>query len=115
MPITDFTVVDWLLDIALTPQGEIIAVGYGEPTPGAFDFVVARYDRHGNLDPSFGPAGWVIPGSPQTVTQTILPLPVTSATAPWTNRSARVDWLLPTSQAILTRSEPSLFFLPAGS
>ena len=58
--ITDFTVVDWLLDIALTPQGEIIAVGYGEPTPGAFDFVVARYDRHGNLDPSFGPAGWVI-------------------------------------------------------
>ena len=58
--ITDFTVVDSLGDVALTPDGDIIAVGTVEPSPGKFDFVVARYDRHGSLDPSFGTAGRVI-------------------------------------------------------
>ena len=58
--ITDFTVVDSLGDVALTPDGNIIAVGTVEPSPGKFDFVVARYNRHGSLDPSFGTAGRVI-------------------------------------------------------
>lgn len=57
---TDFTVVDSLRDVTLTPNGEIIVVGTVEPSPWKFDFVVARYDRHGNLDPSFGTAGRVI-------------------------------------------------------
>jgi uncharacterized delta-60 repeat protein len=60
MVITDFTAVDMSGDVALTPAGEIIVVGTVQPTPGKFDFVVARYNRHGNLDPSFGTAGCVI-------------------------------------------------------
>jgi uncharacterized delta-60 repeat protein len=58
--ITDFSAVDMLSDVALTPDGDIIAVGTVEPfPPPRFDFVVARYDRHGNLDPSFGTGGRV--------------------------------------------------------
>ena len=60
MVITDFTSVDMTGDVALTPGGEIIVVGTVEPSPPPkFDFVVARYDRHGNLDPSFGTGGHV--------------------------------------------------------
>lgn len=59
--ITDFTSVDMLGDIALTPDGKIIMVGTVEPfPPPRFDFVIARYDRHGSLDPSFGTAGYVM-------------------------------------------------------
>lgn len=57
---TDFSAVDSLGDIALTPDGDIIAVGTVQVLPGRFNFGVARYDRHGNLDPSFGTAGRVI-------------------------------------------------------
>jgi len=58
--ITDFTGVDTLSDVAVTPNDEIVAVGTVEPFPPArFDFVVARYDRHGSLDPSFGTDGHV--------------------------------------------------------
>lgn len=60
MVITDFTSVDMAGDVALTPGGKIIVVGTVEPAPGRFDFVVVRYDRDGNLDPSFGTAGHVI-------------------------------------------------------
>jgi uncharacterized delta-60 repeat protein len=58
--ITDFSAVDTLSDVALTPDGDIIAVGTVEPSPWLFDFVVARYNRNGGLDPSFGTAGSVI-------------------------------------------------------
>ena len=58
--ITDFSAVDTLSDVALTPDGHIVAVGTVPHTPGRFDFVVARYDRNGRLDPSFGTAGSVI-------------------------------------------------------
>ncbi len=57
--ITDFTSVDTFSDVALTPGGEIVVVGTVEPVPWRFDFVVARYDRHGNLDLSFGTGGCV--------------------------------------------------------
>jgi uncharacterized delta-60 repeat protein len=60
MVITDFTSVDMSGDVALTSGGEMIVVGTVEPLPGKFDFVVARYNRHGSLDPSFGTAGRVI-------------------------------------------------------
>jgi uncharacterized delta-60 repeat protein len=60
MVITDFTSVDMPGDVALTPDGKTIVVGTVEPAPWRFDFVVARYDGHGNLDPSFGTAGHVI-------------------------------------------------------
>jgi len=56
---TDFTVVDSLTDIALTPDGGIVAVGTIEPSSTQFDFAVARYDRNGRLDPSFGTGGRV--------------------------------------------------------
>jgi uncharacterized delta-60 repeat protein len=58
--VTDFSAVDTLSDVALTPNGDIIAVGTVEPSPTEFDFVVARYNRNGRLDPSFGTAGSVI-------------------------------------------------------
>lgn len=58
--ITDFSVVDSLGDVALTPNGDIIAVGTVQPSPGKLSFGVARYDRHGSLDPSFGTGGRVI-------------------------------------------------------
>ncbi|HEU4836724.1 MAG TPA: delta-60 repeat domain-containing protein [Pyrinomonadaceae bacterium] len=58
--ITDFSAVDTLSDVALTSDGDIIAVGTAQPTPGHLDFVVARYNRNGRLDPSFGTAGSVI-------------------------------------------------------
>ena len=58
--ITDFSAVDTLSDVALTPDGHIVAVGTVQHTPGRFDFVVARYDRNGRLDPSFGTGGSVI-------------------------------------------------------
>ena len=58
--ITDFSAVDTLSDLALTPDGDIIAVGTVEPSSARFDFVVARYNRNGSLDPSFGTAGSVI-------------------------------------------------------
>ena len=58
--ITDFSAVDRFSDVALTSKGEIVAVGTVEPlSPPRFDFVIARYDRHGSLDQSFGTGGVV--------------------------------------------------------
>lgn len=58
--ITDFSVVDRFSDVALTSNGEIVTVGTVEPLPPPrFDFVIARYDRHGSLDQSFGNGGVV--------------------------------------------------------
>jgi uncharacterized delta-60 repeat protein len=57
--ITDFTASEGLSDIALTRDGEIVAVGTVFPAAGGFDFVVAQYTREGSLDASFGQGGSV--------------------------------------------------------
>ena len=48
---------DLALDAALAPNGKIVAAGTSD-----FDFAVARYNRDGSLDPSFGSGGTVITG-----------------------------------------------------
>jgi uncharacterized delta-60 repeat protein len=46
--------------VALQTDGKIVVGGYsgGLLTPG--DFVVARFDIHGHLDPTFGSGGFVV-------------------------------------------------------
>lgn len=61
---TDFGGFESVTDLVITPDGKIIAVGDSWPLrsgpgldPG--DFVLARYDQNGRLDPSFGSGGQV--------------------------------------------------------
>ncbi len=65
--ITDFDGQNELVtDLALQPNGTIVAVGHswaGEGPPDGnwgHDFAVARYDRDGRLDPRFGEGGKVL-------------------------------------------------------
>ncbi len=51
---TDFAGFDAARAVALQPNGKIVAAG-----GSSFDFAVARYKKHGSLDPSFGPGGKV--------------------------------------------------------
>ena len=50
---------DHIADIALQPDGKIVAVGMSDIN-GRWDFALARYDRFGNLDPTFSGDGKVI-------------------------------------------------------
>lgn len=55
--------VDQLYDLAIQPDGKIIAAGHtnsGDPNHHNFDFVVARYNEDGTLDMDFGIDGLVI-------------------------------------------------------
>ena len=59
-------------DIALQPDGKIIAVGHPRFRSGTSGFVVHRYNANGTLDASFGAGGVVITpigGSGQTASQ----------------------------------------------
>jgi uncharacterized delta-60 repeat protein len=56
---TDFaSVFDQALSIALQPNGKIVAAGAAWSGAG-YDFAVARYNRDGSLDASFGANGKV--------------------------------------------------------
>ncbi len=48
---------DYVYGIAIQADGKIVAVGLGGT--GLFDFVLARYNANGTLDPSFGTGGLV--------------------------------------------------------
>ena len=54
---------DVLHDLAVQPDGMIVATGQSSVEPGGADqnsdVTVARYDEHGVLDPDFGTGGWV--------------------------------------------------------
>jgi uncharacterized delta-60 repeat protein len=53
---------DGVVSLAIQPDGKIVAGGFSGVVTDAtynYGFAVARYDRHGNLDPSFGVAGQV--------------------------------------------------------
>ena len=55
---TDFGLRDSAGDVAIQPDGKIVAAGFGNG-PGEFDFAVARYNSDGSLDTSFGGDGTV--------------------------------------------------------
>jgi uncharacterized delta-60 repeat protein len=48
---TGFSVIH---DIALQPDGRIVAVGYANTVPGPRNFGIVRYRNDGSLDPTFG-------------------------------------------------------------
>jgi len=50
---------DYALAVTVDDQGRVVAAGGGNKTSGDADFVLARYDTSGNLDPSFGTSGTV--------------------------------------------------------
>jgi len=59
--VTDFGYDDSLLDIALQPDGKIVAAGAASnPSAYASDFALARYNTDGSLDPTFGVGGKVV-------------------------------------------------------
>ena len=47
---------DFASDVAIAPDGKIVAVGINDDGPSE-DFAIERYDTHGLPDPSFGAAG----------------------------------------------------------
>ncbi len=46
-------------DLAIQPDGKIVAIGRGHFEGTGWDFVVARYDANGSLDPAFNTTGIV--------------------------------------------------------
>jgi len=48
---------DILWDLALQPNGKILAAGYGISPVSGYDFAVVRYNPNGILDPTFGVNG----------------------------------------------------------
>jgi uncharacterized delta-60 repeat protein len=57
---TDFGAADVAGGVAVQADGKIVAAGYSEnPNDNASDFVLARYNADGALDPGFGSAGKV--------------------------------------------------------
>jgi uncharacterized delta-60 repeat protein len=60
---TDFGGFDWASDVAVQPDGKIVAAGrsfLGEEEADGADFAVARYNRDGSLDQTFGEGGQVL-------------------------------------------------------
>jgi uncharacterized delta-60 repeat protein len=60
---TDFGGFDWASDVAVQPDGKIVAAGrsfLGEDEADGADFAVARYNRDGSLDQTFGEGGQVL-------------------------------------------------------
>ncbi len=59
-----FASLDAATEVALQPDGKIIATGYVTPggvnVAGAYDFALARYNPDGSLDQTFGTGGTVI-------------------------------------------------------
>jgi len=49
-----------LKDIAIQPDGKIVAVGIARPGTSNFDFAMARYNSSGTLDTSFGTGGKIV-------------------------------------------------------
>ena len=50
---------DFASSVMLLRNGKIVVAGFasGEKLPGGFDILLARYDRNGSLDPTFGTGG----------------------------------------------------------
>jgi len=61
MVLTDFGAAsfDGATAVALQPNGKIVAAGMSDAA-GSFDFALARYNRDGSLDTSFGNGGMVL-------------------------------------------------------
>lgn len=51
---------DEVANIAIQPDGKIVAVGRAQNSKGGYDFAVTRYNPNGTLDTSFGGNGIVI-------------------------------------------------------
>jgi uncharacterized delta-60 repeat protein len=52
-----------VLDLALQPDGKVLAAGYADPgSGGGSDFALVRYNADGSLDQGFGAGGKVIAG-----------------------------------------------------
>jgi uncharacterized delta-60 repeat protein len=58
--LTDFGGQDLATGVALQADGKIVAVGYSEQTATGWDIAIARYNRDGTLDHSFGKEGKVL-------------------------------------------------------
>jgi uncharacterized delta-60 repeat protein len=56
----DLGALDRAGDVAVQADGRIVAAGLSSPRIGMNDFVLARFERSGNPDPSFGSAGKVL-------------------------------------------------------
>jgi uncharacterized delta-60 repeat protein len=57
---TDFAgSTDMALSVAAQPDGKIVAAGFASVSGAGFNFALARYNRDGSLDDSFGVAGKV--------------------------------------------------------
>ena len=69
---TQFSGRSSILNIALQPDGQILAVGSAGP-----DFGLARYDASGQLDTSFGQDGMVVTSFGQTSSSALADLPPT--------------------------------------
>src|SRR5262249_8787797 len=57
---TDVLANDFVTDLVLQPDGDVVTVGYATPDTGSIDSavtVVARYDAGGAPDPGFGTGG----------------------------------------------------------
>jgi uncharacterized delta-60 repeat protein len=77
----DFGRLEGLTTLALQPDGKIIAAGVAEQTvvrgqmpTRAFEFLLARFQPDGGLDPSFGSAGQVVVGFNPPATATTGPV-----------------------------------------
>jgi uncharacterized delta-60 repeat protein len=55
----DVNPVNWITAIALQPDGKIVIAGQARSDLVHTDFLLARYDTNGSVDPSFGTGGWV--------------------------------------------------------
>lgn len=62
----DSSSVDHLHDIVIQPDGKIVAGGSTEDAKGQRFFALARYEVNGDLDPTFGTDGLVVPPSGAT-------------------------------------------------
>ena len=58
--VTDLGRDDWITDVAVQPDGKIVAAGWTMPTPAQDAFALVRYLPDGRLDPAFGDGGKVV-------------------------------------------------------